>query len=180
MADPFDLKLRALADPRRRRILELLAVRDRGVADLAEECGLSAPTVSHHLAILREAGLAGMRKEGRHHDFYLVPTGPGELVQWLNLLRQRRSQPAWNQEAYREAALRSFLEHSQRGLPSHPRRRQVVLDWFHSLLERDRLLPVEEVAALWSPHYADWEEILAALVELGRVERRGDYILISD
>lgn len=179
-ADPLDAKLKALADPRRRRLLDLLSHHDRGVDDLARELGLSSATISHHLSLLREAGLIGMRREGRHHDFFLLATGAAEVVQWLNLLRQRRSRPAWNQEAYREEALRGFLEGTGQGLPAHPRHRQVVLEWFHSLLERDRLLTLEEVADLWKPVTPDWEEVLAALLAQGRLERRDRYILVSD
>jgi DNA-binding transcriptional ArsR family regulator len=176
----LDLKLKALADPQRRHLLDLLAEADQGVADLAAESGLAPATVSHHLRVLREAALIGMRREGRHHDFFLLAGGSAEVLQWLNLLRQRRSQPAWNQEAYREQVLRRYLENPARGLPTHPRRRQVVLEWFHSLLERDRLLSLEELEALWSPHCPDWTQVMEALLALGRLQRQERYILVSD
>ena len=178
-AESLDRKLRALADPQRRRLLDLLAEADQGVADLARQCELGQSTVSHHLRVLRLAGLAGMRREGRHHDFYLLAAGPAEVVQWLNLLRQRRSRPEWNREAYREQVLRRFLERPE-ALPDHPRRRQIVLDWFHALLERDQLVSLQEVEEKWGRHCPVWRSLLAEMLSQGRLQRQGDYILVSD
>jgi DNA-binding transcriptional ArsR family regulator len=175
----LDLKLKALADPQRRRILALLAEADQGMEGLCGACGLGQPTVSHHLRVLREAGLAGMRREGRHHDHFLLTAGFGELQHWLDQLRQRRSQPEWNREAYREQVLRAYLQ-QPRGLPRHPRRRQIVLEWFHSLLEPGRLLSLEQVEAAWSARSPDWRLVLEEMLGQGRVQRQGDYILVSD
>ncbi len=176
----LDRKLRALGDPVRRRLLELLATQDHSVGELAEELDLSVATLSHHLSILKEAGLAGMRREGRHHDYFLLSPGLAEASQWLDNLRQRRSRPDWNREAYREQALRDYLDAPELGLPSHPRRREVVLEWFHSLLETGHLLATAEVEARFAQITPRGGEVLEALVEAGRVERREAYILVSD
>ena len=55
--------LRALADPRRRRMLELAWDRERSPSDLAGSCQLSRPATSQHLRVLREAGLVSVRLE---------------------------------------------------------------------------------------------------------------------
>jgi DNA-binding transcriptional ArsR family regulator len=55
---------RALGDESRLRILRLLAERDRYLTELATELDLSKPTVSHHLAQLRSAGLVTMTEQG--------------------------------------------------------------------------------------------------------------------
>jgi DNA-binding transcriptional ArsR family regulator len=55
---------RALGDDSRLRILRLLAERDRYLTELANELGLSKPTVSHHMAQLRSAGLVTVSKQG--------------------------------------------------------------------------------------------------------------------
>jgi|GEM_PF-2333764 len=176
----LDLKLKAMGDPVRRRLLDLLAEQDRSVAELAELNQLSLPTLSHHLSLLKEAGLAGMRREGRHHDYFLLSPGLGEVLQWLDHLRQRRSRPDWNREAYREQALRAYLDEPERGLPGHPRRRQVVLEWFHSLLGSGQLLPAQEVEQRFAAITPRWKEVMEALEEAGRLERRDAYILVSD
>lgn len=63
--------LRALADPRRRQMLELAWDRERSPSDLARSCNLSRPATSQHLKVLREAGLVGVRLEGNRR-FYQV------------------------------------------------------------------------------------------------------------
>ena len=56
---------KALADKNRQRIMRACCCSWVSVGDLAEQIGLKQPTVSHHLAILREAGLVGVRHEGK-------------------------------------------------------------------------------------------------------------------
>jgi DNA-binding transcriptional ArsR family regulator len=55
------ISLEAIADPTRRRIVELLAQRDRTAGELVKEFDLSAPAISQHLNVLREAGLVTTR-----------------------------------------------------------------------------------------------------------------------
>jgi ArsR family transcriptional regulator, arsenate/arsenite/antimonite-responsive transcriptional repressor len=57
--------LAALADPARQDLVQLLARTELNVGELAERVTLSRPTVSHHLGILKRAGLVRTRKEGR-------------------------------------------------------------------------------------------------------------------
>src|SRR5215471_9239460 len=61
--------LRALADPRRRQMLELVWDRERSPSDLASRCQLSRPATSQHLKVLRESGLVSVRLEGNRR-FY--------------------------------------------------------------------------------------------------------------
>ena len=62
MSDPFN----AIAEPRRRHILEFLAGDERCVSDIVEALELAQPSVSKHLQVLRETGLVSMRREGRN------------------------------------------------------------------------------------------------------------------
>ena len=79
--------LLAIADPTRRRIVELLAVRERTAGQLVEEFDLSAPAISQHLNILREAGLVTTRAEGQSRIQSLNPEGLDELGDWLEKTR---------------------------------------------------------------------------------------------
>lgn len=65
---------KALADPTRQEIMTLICCREMSVGDIVEAVGVSQPTVSHHLAILREAGLVKVRDEGKH-TFYSLNQG---------------------------------------------------------------------------------------------------------
>ncbi len=79
--------LAAIADPTRRRIVELLATRERTAGELVEEFELSAPAISQHLNVLREAGLVVTRAEGQSRIQTLNPAGLDELDQWLHRTR---------------------------------------------------------------------------------------------
>lgn len=60
-SDPFN----AIAEPRRRQILELLAAEERSVNEIAEALGLAQPSVSKHLQVLHDVALVHQRKDGR-------------------------------------------------------------------------------------------------------------------
>ncbi len=62
---------RAVADPTRRAILDLLAAGERAVNDLLKSFKMTQPAVSQHLRVLREAGLVSERREGRHRIYKL-------------------------------------------------------------------------------------------------------------
>ena len=79
--------LRAIADPTRRRIIELLAVRERTAGELVEEFDMSAPAISQHLNILREAGLVTTRAEGQSRIQALNPHGFDDVEAWLQKTR---------------------------------------------------------------------------------------------
>lgn len=79
--------LLAIADPTRRRIIELLAQRDRSAGELVEEFDLSAPAISQHLNILREAGFITTRAEGQSRIQTLNPKGFDDLDAWLEKTR---------------------------------------------------------------------------------------------
>jgi DNA-binding transcriptional ArsR family regulator len=71
----------ALADPTRRRIVELLAEEERSVGDLASHFPSSRPAISKHLRVLREAGVVDSRAQRR--IYRLEPEALGEAEGWL-------------------------------------------------------------------------------------------------
>ena len=75
-ADDLSRRLKALADPTRLRLLSMIGARQGGeacVCDLTEPLDLSQPTISHHLKVLREAGLVTSRRRGTWVHYALVP-----------------------------------------------------------------------------------------------------------
>jgi DNA-binding transcriptional ArsR family regulator len=80
--------LEALADPTRRRIVELLAGGERSAGELAAEFETSRPGVSRHLRVLREHGLVSAREEGRRRVYELEPGPLAELDGWLEQYRR--------------------------------------------------------------------------------------------
>lgn len=73
----------AVAEPRRRQILDLLAGGELPVNDLAQRLGLAQPQVSRHLRVLREAGLVRVRDQGRRRLYRLNPEPLKPLQDWL-------------------------------------------------------------------------------------------------
>lgn len=72
-----------VAEPARRRILDLLIDGPRPVGELVAETGLSQPNTSRHLRILREAGLVESTPAGQRRLYKLRPQGLAELISWL-------------------------------------------------------------------------------------------------
>ena len=84
MADIFDV----ISDPTRRDLLaRLLAATAHGgelsVGTLVEQTGLSQPTVSKHLRVLRDQGLVAVREEAQHRYYHLDPAPLAEVAGWL-------------------------------------------------------------------------------------------------
>ncbi|HEU5048841.1 MAG TPA: autorepressor SdpR family transcription factor [Gemmatimonadales bacterium] len=79
----MDKTFRALADPTRRRILELLRDRDLAAGEIAAEFPIAWASVSHHLQVLKEAGLVLARREGQFIRYSLNTTVFQEVVQHL-------------------------------------------------------------------------------------------------
>lgn len=74
---------RAVADPTRRAILELLREAELSATELAEPFQVSQPAISQHLRVLREAGLVRVEKIGRHRRYKLNPEPLREIDDWI-------------------------------------------------------------------------------------------------
>jgi DNA-binding transcriptional ArsR family regulator len=72
-----------IAEPNRRRILDLLRAGERPVGDLVDALGLSQPGVSKHLRVLHRAGLVEVRAEAQRRLYRVRPDGLRELDEWL-------------------------------------------------------------------------------------------------
>jgi len=80
--------LAALAEPTRRRIVEMLAQRELSAGEIAGHFAASAPAISQHLKVLRAARLVRVRADGQRRIYELDPDGLNDLDQWLSHLRQ--------------------------------------------------------------------------------------------
>jgi len=73
----------ALADPTRRRLVELLGEGERSVSEMAAEVDIHQPGVSRHLRILHEAGFVSVRAEGQRRLYSLRPEPFLKLDAWM-------------------------------------------------------------------------------------------------
>jgi ArsR family transcriptional regulator len=80
MAGPKAFK--AIADPTRREILALLRNRERTAGELAEHFDMTKPSMSHHFAVLKDAGLIFSRREGQQIWYSLNTTVVQDLLAW--------------------------------------------------------------------------------------------------
>jgi DNA-binding transcriptional ArsR family regulator len=73
----------AVAEPRRREILDLLARGERPVNDLVHALGVAQPQVSKHLRVLRDVGAVDVRREGRHRVYRLNGRALKPIHDWI-------------------------------------------------------------------------------------------------
>ena len=83
----------AVAEPRRREILDLLARGERPVNDVVEMLGLGQPQVSKHLRVLREVGLVSVRGSGRQRLYKLNAERLRPIHEWI-----RTFEPFWDHQ----------------------------------------------------------------------------------
>jgi DNA-binding transcriptional ArsR family regulator len=74
----------AIAEPRRREILEYLAQSERPVGDIVVALGLEQPSVSKHLRVLRDVGLVHVRRDGRQILYRTNAEGIKPLYEWTS------------------------------------------------------------------------------------------------
>ncbi|MGA2527864.1 MAG: metalloregulator ArsR/SmtB family transcription factor [Acidimicrobiales bacterium] len=77
-----------IAEPSRRRILDLLREKERSVGELVEDLALSQPGVSKHLRVLRDAGLVEVRVKAQRRLYQLRAEPLAEIDAWLNPYRR--------------------------------------------------------------------------------------------
>jgi len=102
-----DRVFHALADPTRRRIVELVLTQERTAGELASEFDIARPSVSRHLRVLRDAGLVTCRGEAQRRLYRFAPEALVEAGAWLDRARSR-----WGT---RLDAFERHLDHAQEG-----------------------------------------------------------------
>jgi DNA-binding transcriptional ArsR family regulator len=83
-SDPFN----AIAEPRRRHILEFIAAQERSVTEIAEALELAQPSVSKHLIVLRDVGLVSVRRDGKRTMYRTNAEALRTVHDWSGLFAQ--------------------------------------------------------------------------------------------
>jgi len=83
-SDPFN----AIAEPRRRHILEVIAAEERSVNEIAEAVGLEQPSASKHLQVLRDVGLVTVRRDGKRTLYQTNADSLREIHDWCGMFAQ--------------------------------------------------------------------------------------------
>jgi DNA-binding transcriptional ArsR family regulator len=79
----MDAVLHAIAEPRRRQILELIGPGELSAGEIAGHFEVTRPAISQHLAVLSEAGLVSVRRDGTRRIYRTRPEGISELREYL-------------------------------------------------------------------------------------------------
>jgi DNA-binding HxlR family transcriptional regulator len=159
--------LKALADESRLALLRILNNQETNVGDLARLLDLTEPTISHHLARLREAGLVSLRMEGTQRFYRLNPSGLGRFKRLAGQIEKTPERPSaapvdhswiaalgWedaDQQILREYTSGPRLTH----LPNKRKKTEVVLRWLATLFSPDRIYSEAEVNEVLKSVYAD-------------------------
>ena len=176
--------LKALADESRLTLLQLLNGGEQTVGDLARLVDLGEPTVSHHLARLREVGLVTLRMAGNQRFYRVNPSG---LEHFKKMAAEIEKAPLAEQEApvddrwivalgwatYDQEVLR---EHTRGGLithlPNKLKKLTVLLRWLATKVQPERLYSEAEVNTILKAVYAeDYVSLRRDLVDLGYLRR---------
>ena len=80
----MEAALKAIAEPRRRAILQLVRDEERSAGEIASQFDVSRPAVSQHLSVLKEAGLVSERRNGTRRFYRARPEGLTELRAFLD------------------------------------------------------------------------------------------------
>ena len=86
----MNILFKALNDATRREILELLKKKDMTAGEIADQFNISKPSISHHLDLLKQAGLVEAEKHGQFITYSLNTTVVDELVKWFMQFKTKK------------------------------------------------------------------------------------------
>lgn len=140
---------KALADENRLKLIGMLAEKECSVEELATRLKVREPTVSHHLARLRELDLVTMRKEGNTHLYHLQATSLHKLskdVLSLESIAAPDAEP--NEDLWERKVLKDYLQEGRLSqIPASRKKREVILRWLVNQLEWEKRYPEKEINA---------------------------------
>ncbi len=176
--------LKAVADESRLKMLTLLHEREHSVGELAERVELTEPTVSHHLARMREVGLVTLRMAGNQRFYRTNPMKlaefkrlVGDIEQTPTVIEAIESDDRWIEALGWSAADQEVLrECTENGritqLPSKRKKLLVILRWLATLFEGEKLYSEPEVNAIIKAVYErDYIGLRRDLVDFGYLRR---------
>ena len=175
--------LKALADESRLALLRRLNGREQTVGDLAEQVKLSDPTVSHHLARLRTAGLVTLRTAGNQRFYRANESGlarfkrlAADIEQLLIEHPAPVSDDRWIEtlgwSAEDQQVLRDYTANKRlTDIPSKRKKLLIVLRWLATMFEGDTLYSEAEVNTIIKAVHADCATLRRELVDFGYLRR---------
>jgi len=164
---------KALSDESRLRIVGALSSSERSVDELAKMLSLRAPTVSHHLAKLKEIDLVSMRSEGTTHFYALNIDAMRNLSKRVLALETVENiGRVVSEDAYEQKILRDFLDGERlKEIPASRKKRSVILRWLADFFAEDRQYSEKEVNAIIGRHHPDFATLRRELIGAKLLDR---------
>jgi hypothetical protein len=165
---------KSLADESRLKLVGLLAAGERNVQQLAGALGLKEPTVSHHLAILREAGLVTMRADGTTH-WYRLDLDAMRASSRAMLSREKLATLAGGLDAedWERKALSNFLDGERiKDIPVPRKKRWAVLKWLVRHFDQNASYTENQLNAIIKRHHWDTATLRREMIGYRMLERK--------
>lgn len=163
---------KALSDESRLKIVGSLAAGERSVEELASLLNLKAPTVSHHLAKLKDTGLVSMRSEGTTHLYALNAEQLRTLSKQVLALETLAVDDSIAEDAWERKVLNDFFDGERlKEIPASRKKRFVILKWLTERFQHDEQYPEKEVNAIIGRHHADYATLRRELIGAGLMQR---------
>ena len=168
--EPFQQLLRffkALANESRLKIVGILANREATVGDLADLLDLQEPTVSHHLAMLKELDLVHMHAEGNTHVYWLNEEALIDLNrdvfsrQAIAALVEDVDEHSWKRKVLQTYVIDDRLTQ----IPAQRKKRLVILQWLARKFEPGVRYPEAELNEIIKRHHPDTAFLRRAMIE---------------
>ena len=166
---------KTLANENRLKILGLLADQERSVEELSSLLNLKEPTVSHHLAKLKELGLVKMHADGNTHLYRLNCDTLQKMnkdiftPRQMSVMVQDVSADAWERKV-----LNAFLDGDQiKTIPVSRKKRQVILEWLLDKFEKGIRYSEKEVNEIIERHHPDYATLRREFIMNKMMEREG-------
>ena len=162
----FVTLFKALADEKRIRIVALISARELSVEELAAEVGLAAATVSHHLSVLRQAGLAEARRE-QYYTLYRFRQQP--LLDALKALAESPAAGAAQDDPtlarYDAKVLQDYIvDGTLKTIPAQRKKRDVILRFLAEKFTADRDYSERDVNMILADHHDDFATLRRELI----------------
>lgn len=183
--EQFQIVLRffkALADESRLKILSFLANQECSVEELAVLLQLKEPTVSHHLAKLREVNLVTMRPEGNTH-LYQLESGtlesvskeiltPGKIASWVEDV---------DTEAWEIKIIQTYTEGERlKEIPSSRKKRLVILRWLANKLEVGVQYSESTIDEILKRYHPDFSNLRRELISYNLIQKKDGVYYVLD
>ncbi|MGP1386420.1 MAG: metalloregulator ArsR/SmtB family transcription factor [Thainema sp.] len=169
---------KALANESRLKLIGLLAQREHSVEELAALLNLKEPTVSHHLAKLKQLELVQMRQDKNTHFYKLDQKTLETMTKALFTPEQIVELTTdIDTDAWEAKILRSyFVDGRLQELPASRKKRWVVLKWLVNQFDEDRQYAEKEVNAVLKPFHADVATLRREFIGYNMMQRaQGNY-----